>query len=411
MLLRASLREYVFLVMLEPSSPDLLRLLVEHSPTPVAVFDHDMRYLVVNNHHLVAYGLAGEGEVIGVSHADLVSALPEKWEECWRRCLEDGLEVCVGEASLVIGGVTGSTRRQLCWEMHSWRNVNGELAGVVVFTSAYAEEPESDGQYVSERLSQSEVEVRRAREELAIARADVLEANRLKSAFLATMSHELRTPLASILLFCEMLLEDAVSDGNEALAADLARVVGAGQQLRTLIDDLLEFSKLESGRSKVEPSPFDISQLLHQLAVSMRPLLEKTNNTLEVRCSEELGVMISDAGKVKQSLMNLLSNACKFTEGGRITLEAFREKESNGECIILRVTDTGIGISKEVLPRLFQDFVQGDPSLTRKYGGTGLGLAMTRRYVEMMGGTVKADSEAGQGAVFTISLPIDVTTL
>lgn len=398
--------------MLDISSPDLLRLLVEHASRSVAVFDREMRYLAANDHHLVAYGLVGEGDVIGACHYDLVRAVPERWRECHRACLEGNLEVCSGEAVVALENGNGKGRRQLCWEMHPWRDSSGEIGGVVVFTQTFPAEQGVGAQCISERLSQAEAEVRRARQELAIARAEAQEASRVKSSFLSTMSHELRTPLSSILLFCEMMQEDALAEGNQPLADDLARVVGAGLQLRALIDDLLEFAKLEAGRTRVEATPFDAADLIRSTAAAMRPLVDKTGNTLEVRLTGELGVVVADPAKLRQCLINLLSNACKFTDHGRILLEASRKvdpSDSQEEWLVIRVLDTGIGISREVLPRLFQDFVQGDPSLTRKYGGTGLGLAMTRRYVEMMGGTVSAESEPGRGAVFTIRLPVDVT--
>ncbi len=392
--------------MIDLSSSDLIRLLVDRSATAVAVLDRELRYLAANDRHLVAYGLAGQADVVGLSHLDLIPAAGDSFQEGLKQCLEDGAECCGGEATVFSAGSANGGGRQLCWEMHPWRDGSGILGGVVLFTESYASDETEISQCAWERLRHAEDEASQARRELAAARDEVLEASRVKSSFMATMSHELRTPLASILLFCEMLQEDAVADGNMPLAADLARVVGAGQQLRSLIDDLLDFAKLEAGRSRLDPAPFDVCEMLRKATAAVRPLAESTGNVLEIRCPDAIGVIVADPGKVRQSLMNLLTNACKFTESGRILTEAFRTTDQRGEeWLVLRVHDTGIGISQEVLPRLFRDFVQGDPSLTRKYGGTGLGLAMTRRYVEMMGGEVFAESSPGEGAIFTIRLP------
>jgi len=251
-------------------------------------------------------------------------------------------------------------------------------------------------------------ERRAAEEEAARAREASDTANRTKSLFLANMSHELRTPLNAILGYSEMLQEDAGERGLHAFVADLQRIHTAGQHLLALINDILDLSKIEAGKMDLFLERFDVAELVGEVASTIRPLAQKGANTLRVEVSPEAGEMRADLGKVRQSLLNLLSNAIKFTHGGVVTLNAGRESADGGEWMVFRVSDTGIGMSAEQIVKLFQDFTQADPSTTRKFGGTGLGLALTRRFCQMMGGDVTLNSAAGEGSVFTIRLPADV---
>jgi PAS domain S-box-containing protein len=232
-------------------------------------------------------------------------------------------------------------------------------------------------------------------------------ANRAKSTFLANMSHELRTPLNAIIGYSEMLLEDAGESGDNLMAPDLQKILAAGKNLLGLINDVLDLSKIEAGKMDLFLETFRIPELVAGVVDTIRPLAETNRNALEVSCPADIGSMRADLTKVRQVLLNLLSNACKFTTGGTIALEASRRPAgADGRgAIVIRVRDTGIGMSPVQVARLFQPFSQADASTTRKYGGTGLGLTITRRFCQMMGGDVEVDSEPGRGTTFTVRLP------
>jgi signal transduction histidine kinase len=238
-------------------------------------------------------------------------------------------------------------------------------------------------------------------------------ANRLKSMFLLNMSHELRTPLNAIIGYSEMVQEEATDLGEAArhFIPDLQKVQGAGKHLLALIDSILEISKIEAGTMELHLETFDIASMLREVVTAIQASVEEKANTLEVRSASGLGTMRADLSKVRQSLFNLLSNACKFTERGRITLTVSRTSDSlsSADWITFRISDTGIGITPEQMAKLFQPFTQADASTTRQYGGAGLGLAITKRFCQMMGGDITVDSEVGKGSTFTIRLPTQVT--
>src|SRR4028118_1148869 len=249
-------------------------------------------------------------------------------------------------------------------------------------------------------------ERRRAEEQVAKAKEAAETANKTKSLFLANMSHELRTPLNAILGYSEMLQEEAADRQLEdEFGSDLRKINGAGKHLLALINDILDLSKIEAGKMELFIENFEISELITEIASTIRPLVEKNANTLHIECSPDLGLMQADQIKVRQGLFNLLSNAVKFTHEGDVTLKATRERMNGSEWIVFRVTDTGIGLSAEQIVKLFQDFTQADASTTRKFGGTGLGLALTRRFCQMMGGDVTVHSVLNEGSVFTIKMP------
>jgi len=231
-------------------------------------------------------------------------------------------------------------------------------------------------------------------------------ANRAKSTFLANMSHELRTPLNAIIGYSEMLIEEAEELEPQEFVPDLQKIHTAAHHLLALISDILDLSKIEAGRMELCIEEFDILTLIEDVTSTILPLAEKKSNSLLVHCGADLGMMRSDQRKVRQSLYNLLSNACKFTENGTIALSINRSEETDGSAWLnFRVSDTGIGMTPEQAAKLFHAFTQADASTTRKYGGTGLGLAITKRFCHMMGGDVSIESQPGQGTVFTIRLP------
>ncbi len=231
------------------------------------------------------------------------------------------------------------------------------------------------------------------------------QANRAKSLFLANMSHELRTPLNAILGYSEMLHEEAVERQLDDFGADLERINAAGKHLLALINDILDLSKIEAGKMELFLESFDLAAMIDEVASTIQPMVENNANTLHIERAANLGVMHADQIKVRQALYNLLSNAAKFTHDGNITLDAERQLMDGREWIEFRVTDTGIGLSAEQIVKLFQDFTQADASTTRKFGGTGLGLALTRRFCQMMSGDVTVHSIPGEGSIFTIKLP------
>jgi signal transduction histidine kinase/CheY-like chemotaxis protein len=256
----------------------------------------------------------------------------------------------------------------------------------------------------------------RSADDLRRARDEAEDANRSKSQFLANMSHELRTPLNAIIGYSEMLQEEAQDMGQEEFVPDLEKIQGAGKHLLALINDILDLSKIEAGKMELYLEEFDTNSMLNDVVTTISPLAQKNGNKLEVREGAELGqttpgLMKADLTKVRQILFNLLSNACKFTENGTVTLDVWRrisDVRDGSDVIVFRISDTGIGLTDEQQEKLFQTFTQADASTTRKYGGTGLGLAITRRFCEMMGGDITVSSEFGKGTSFTVQLPAEV---
>ncbi|HKW91815.1 MAG TPA: GAF domain-containing protein [Methylomirabilota bacterium] len=230
-------------------------------------------------------------------------------------------------------------------------------------------------------------------------------ADQHKSEFLANMSHELRTPLNAIIGYSEMLQEDAADLGAAQFTDDLQKINAAGKHLLELINAVLDLSKIEAGKMELYLEGFDVAGLVRDIAAVIQPLAAKNANRLEVRCPEGIGAMRADLTKVRQALFNLLSNACKFTDRGTISLAVATEARDGRDWMVFSVSDTGIGMTPEQLTRLFEAFSQADAATTRKYGGTGLGLALSRRLCRIMGGDITVESEAGRGSTFTIRLP------
>jgi signal transduction histidine kinase/CheY-like chemotaxis protein len=243
---------------------------------------------------------------------------------------------------------------------------------------------------------------------LSLSKEQAEQANRTKSAFLANMSHELRTPLNAIIGYSEMLQEEATDRGEEDAIPDLKKIHGAGKHLLALINDILDLSKIEAGKMELYLETFEVAALVEEVRATISPLVEKNRNKLTVVCPPEVGSMRADVTRVRQVLFNLLSNASKFTEDGRVTLEVRRDGEPGDDWITMEVSDTGIGMTEEQLGKLFQAFTQADASTSRKYGGTGLGLVICRRFCQMMGGDVTVRSHMGQGSTFTVRLPTAV---
>jgi signal transduction histidine kinase len=288
-----------------------------------------------------------------------------------------------------------------------------------------------DNAHLYTAAQQEIAERRRAEHELQKAKEIAETANHTKSAFLASMSHELRTPLNAIIGYSEMLYEDILENATRSSShpdalVDLNKIRSAARHLLAIVNDILDFSKIEAGKLNIFPEMFDIAGLIDSVVSTVAPLVEKNKNRLNVVCEDDIGTMCADQTRVRQVLLNLVSNAAKFTEAGTISLVAERRaahevlldinniqlndskqelNSSPSSFVVFEVTDTGIGMSEAQLQRLFEAFVQVDDSTTRRYEGTGLGLAITQRLCRLMGGDIQAQSTPGVGSTFTVYLP------
>ena len=254
-------------------------------------------------------------------------------------------------------------------------------------------------------LVQDMSELKRTQEELERARDAAERANRAKGVFLANMSHELRTPLNAVIGYSQMLREDYIGAEEREVRADLEKIERAGHLLLGLVNDILDLSKIEAGRETVKAQSVDVAAVLQDVAVAVQPLARQQHNVLEIDCPEHARMAYADLSKFRQSLLNLVNNAMKFTERGRVSVTVDKLRDSGGEWTEVRVSDTGIGIGRAHLDKLFQPFSQVDGSATRKYDGTGLGLAISKKFCQMMGGDITVESEPGRGSRFSMRLP------
>jgi len=340
--------------------------------SPVAIVTLDTNHVVVscNPAFLVLYGYA-ESEVVGQHLDDLITT-----EETRAEAVQYTAQALDHRA------VRAITRRR----RKDGSLVDVEVLGVPVVV---------DGALVGMMGLYHDIS------ELAQARQAAEEANTAKSQFLANMSHELRTPLNAIIGYSEMLEEETSEQGHAEYVPDLQKIRAAGKHLLALINDVLDLSKIEAGKLELFLETFDLRTAVEDVATTVQPLIARNANSLSVEVAADAGAIITDLTRFRQILLNLLSNASKFTERGTITLRV----ERDGAEVVVSVTDSGIGMTPEQLGRLFEAFSQAEVSTSKKYGGTGLGLAITRRFCQLMGGDVTAASEPGRGSTFTVRLP------
>ena len=287
---------------------------------------------------------------------------------------------------------------------HAAERLRGAIGALVQTNDELATSERELESKVAERTA----ELSQRTDELSEARDAALKASRTKSTFLANMSHELRTPMNAIIGYSEMLTEEAEDDGATETVEDLKKIQSAGHHLLSLINDILDLSKIEAGRMELHLESFGIAEMVAQVASTVESLVAKKGNRLSVELDPDLGEMHADVTKVRQSLLNLLSNASKFTHDGRIELRVSRFVADGTSWISMAVSDSGIGIPAEKIEHVFEEFAQADETTTRDYGGTGLGLPISQRFCRMMGGDITAESLPGEGSTFTIQLPRDV---
>ena len=284
--------------------------------------------------------------------------------------------------------------------MSVYRAKSGSEIPVLFSSSALRTLGESQGEIW---LAQDVTEKKRAQEELIVAKEAAEQASRAKSAFLAAMSHELRTPLNAVLGFSQLIQQELADRGIQDWDGDLEKVQLAGNHLLVLIQDILDLSKIDAGRMSLQMEDFDPSTVVEEVAGTAEPLAAKNGNRIHLDVKR--AIAHGDRVRFQQCLFNLVGNACKFTHGGDVRIEAGPETDDRTNWYSVRVIDTGIGILPEEMGKLFVDFSQLDASTTRKYGGTGLGLAISRRLSRMMGGEIEVESEPGRGSTFTLRIP------
>lgn len=366
-----------------------LSALFSQSIAGIAQTDLSGRFVLVNQRFCDMLGCSREEllrhRIQDFSHPD---DLPRS-QELFHRMAEDGMGFVITKRYVRPDG-------EVVWVQNSASVVNGP-DGHPRYAVAVVQD-------VTDR-KRAEEELLSLNDQLAEARDEAINANRAKSTFLASMSHELRTPLNAIIGYAELVEEELQDLGIESLCRDLERIRLAGNHLVTVIGDILDLSKIEAGKMELVPEEFTISDVIHEAAEMVAPLVSRNGNQLEVDCTPDTGRVYADRTRFRQVLFNLLSNAAKFTQGGTVSVVCTRAAEKGNDWIELRVRDTGVGISPEELTQLFESFQQGSSPLTRHQGGTGLGLAISRYLCRMMGGDIRAESIPGHGSTFFVHLP------
>lgn len=357
---------------------------IETIPDGFALYDANDRLVLVNQRYLDMFPEIADLATPGRPFQELMRALVER-----------------GGADAGELGIEAWVAQRVRHHRDPQGIVEQRLAGGASIRIAKRKTP--DGGVVAVYTDISDLMRRQA--DLEEARAGAEAANEAKSRFLASMSHELRTPLNAIIGYSEMLTEDAQDLGETSFVADLEKIMLSGRHLLALINDVLDLSKIEAGRMDLYVERFALTPLIEEVATTVRPLIARNRNRLELEIAVEPDEVETDRTKLRQNLFNLLSNAAKFTKDGEVRLSVTRKRGDEGDWLDIAVADTGIGISPAQREKLFEAFVQADSSTTRNYGGTGLGLAIAQAFVRMMGGTITVESTVGEGSVFRFKIP------
>ncbi|HAT14249.1 MAG TPA: histidine kinase, partial [Microcoleaceae bacterium UBA11344] len=369
------------------ASEERYRLLFKNNPHPMWVYDLDtLQFIAVNQAAIEHYGYTRD-EFLNMTVVEIRA--PKNFP----RFLKN---ISLLDAEIDLTSVC----------QHQKKN------GTIIDVEITSYELVFDNRKAELVLAQDVTDRLQAEAKLYKAKEAAEAANVSKSQFLANMSHELRTPLNAIIGYSEILQEDALDLGEDDFVIDLAKIHKAGNHLLGLINDILDLSKIEAGQTELDLETFDLSEVIQEVATTVKPLFLRNSNRLNVEYPERIGDFHSDRMKLIQILFNLLSNAAKFTQQGTITFSVERitndENSYDSDWLIFNCADTGIGMTAEQVQKLFQPFTQADASTTRKYGGTGLGLAIAQKYSQMLGGEITVKSELGKGSTFTVILPAEL---
>jgi signal transduction histidine kinase/ActR/RegA family two-component response regulator len=348
--------------------------------------------------------MRGDGTSIRVRHQGFVRTTPDG-RPVRVTCVTRPAEAMTASAGAGAPAILADAQAALSAQAEALRTLNNELSAAAA--TDLSDMPTALARILRALAERGEA-LERGVDDLAHARHEADAANLAKSQFLANMSHELRTPLNAIIGYAEMLQEDAEDNGDDTAVQDLNRILTAAKHLLALIGEILDLSKIEAGRMEAIAGKFDPADMLDELIETVHPIASSNGNEMTLTGSPLGGDINTDSMKLRQCVLNLLSNAAKFTKNGKIDI-AFDRKLYNGvEQLFVTVRDSGIGMSKEHVSRLFQPFVQADPSITQQYGGTGLGLTITRRLAQLLGGDVTVKSTLGEGSAFTLHVPVDL---
>jgi PAS domain S-box-containing protein len=390
---QAAAREHAAAAQAIAESESRLAEMSDNTPAIVYVKDPDGRYLFVNRYFEAVFGRR-RVEVLGRSDREVLPpAVADLFALSEAQVRQRGGPVEVEET--LPGDADGP--RYFASVKFPLRRADGTIAALCGISTDITRRRQAESALVELNGSLE----RRIAERTAAAE----DASRAKSEFLARMSHELRTPLNAILGYSELIEDEMRERGENTWAGDVLRIRSAGKHLLGLINDILDISKIEAGKMLVHVEEFAVATLAEEVVNAVRPGIEKNRNTLRVEIDPAAGTMRSDALKIRQCLLNLLSNAGKFTTGGTVTLSVKRHIVNARVWLLFSVSDTGIGISPEHVSQLFREFYQVDSSSTRRYEGTGLGLVITQRLCHMLGGEIRVLSRPGQGSTFTLELP------
>lgn len=375
-------------------SEETMRLIVKHDPNSLAVFDSGMRYIAVSDRFLQDNNV--NTDIIGKHHYEVFPEIPQKWRDVHQRCLAGAVEKKDDDRFVRPDGLIAFNR----WECRPWYRAGGAIGGIILYSEVTTERKMAEEALV--QLNHYLADATARAEELAV-KAE--SAARAKSEFLALMSHELRTPLNGVLGFAELLSGTRLDEEQQEFTKT---ILDSGNHLLDVVNDILDFSSIEKGRMQIDEARISIATLLEATCRPIRKLA--SDKEIELHCVKAGDVpdeITGDARRIRQILLNLLGNAVKFTEEGSVVLGITMSSDDGRPVLEFSVEDTGPGIPRDTLGRLFKPFTQADSTVSRRFAGTGLGLAISLRLAEAMGGALDVESTPGQGSKFTFRLPLD----